>query len=51
MRSAVRATVLGALIALLIALLGPAREHTLSDTTSTGAMKLRRRLQLQEVER
>ena len=42
---------LGALIALLIALLGPAREHTLSYTTSTGAMKLRRRLQLQEVER
>jgi hypothetical protein len=42
---------LGALIALLIALLGFAREHTLSNTTSARAMKPRRRLELQEVER
>ncbi|HEY3179295.1 MAG TPA: DUF1772 domain-containing protein [Casimicrobiaceae bacterium] len=42
---------LGALFALLIAVLVPTREHTAGDTTSTGAMKPRRRLELQEVER
>ena len=41
---------LGALIALLIALPEPARENTLSNMTSTGALKPRRRLELQEVE-
>ena len=41
---------LGALIALLIALLRPAPERTSSATTATGAMKPRRRLELQEVE-
>ncbi|HYT97318.1 MAG TPA: DUF1772 domain-containing protein [Casimicrobiaceae bacterium] len=42
---------LGALIVLLEALLGPARESTSSNTASARAMQPRRRLELQEVER
>ena len=42
---------LGALIALLEALLGPARERTSSNTDLARAMQPRRRLELQEVER
>jgi hypothetical protein len=42
---------LGALIALLEALLGPTRERTSSSTASARAMQPRRRLELQEVER
>jgi hypothetical protein len=42
---------LGAMIALLEALLGPARERTSSNTELACAIEPRRRLELQEVER